>query len=135
MHAKPRFSPIKLKDEFCDHCHKNYIHTHPTTDRVARNRRRETFQLAQKVHGGSPKQTAPAEVELIDTVIKKCKPSLVAEMVTSNRRILKEFIKIMKKVKKNEETEENKIKSVAVYYSAGVMGKRKYRKVYGKIYP
>ena len=65
-----------------------------------------------------------AEAGLIDTVIKKCKPSKVAEKIAGTKTIMAEINKeTKKKMKHYEDSEENKIRSIAVYYSGGVMGK------------
>ena len=101
------------------------------TGRTASQRRRETFDAAIKVHGGSPQQTTPAEIGLIDTVITKCNARLVAEKMVKSKKLMKEVKKgTKKKTKSYEDSEENKIRSVAIYYSRGVMGKRKYRTIY-----
>lgn len=107
-----------------------------SSERMARKRRRETYEAAQKIHGGSTVNgdLEPGEVGLVDTVIKKCRTSLVADKVMKSRRIMQEVTKKIKiKAKRYEKSQKNKIRSVAVYYSGGVMGKRKYRKIYREL--
>lgn len=61
----------------------------PTTthssERVARKRRRETYEAAQKIHGGNTANGEPGEVGLVDTVVKRCRTSLVADEVMKSR--------------------------------------------------
>ena len=86
--------------------------------REARRRRNSTFQAALKLHGESPEETEPVEFGLLDTVVSKCDAGLVAEKIMNSKKIMKEVTsKTKKKLKNYEESEEKKIRSVAVYYS------------------
>lgn len=84
-----------------------------------------------KIHGATKEDTAPAQIGIIDTVIHTCKKELVSERILENKPLSKMINKkLTKKVTEFENSEKNKIRSVAIYYSGGVMGRRKYRKVY-----
>jgi hypothetical protein len=71
---------------------------------------------------------------LLDTIESKCEEDELFNAIGVGRcKKLKEkvFPKVYKKdVKSYESTTENMLRSVAVYYSNGVMGKVKYKSVY-----
>ena len=84
----------------------------PTTDsiseRIGRKRIRETYEAAQKIHGGSKENREPGETGLVDTVIKRCRTSFVAEEVIKLRKIMKAVSKkFKKKTKSYERSEDN----------------------------
>lgn len=97
----------------------------------ARKRRAELFEAACQIHGGrhGTNCRTPGEVGLYETTVKKC----------SNDRLVKDFTKIQKIKKKvppkvykenltkYKASDENNLRSIAVYYSGRVMGKPKYR--------
>lgn len=72
-----------------------------TSERVARKRRRETYEAAQQIHGGSDVDGGPGEAGLVDTVMKKCGSCLVAEEVMKSKRIMHEVKKKRKIEVKN----------------------------------
>ena len=73
----------------------------------------------------------PAFDGLFDTLNKKCKVADLGNYVLSNHKLTSYIIE--QKQKKDrlafEASEENVLRSIATYYTAGVMGKRKYQAV------
>lgn len=72
---------------------------------------------------------------LCDTTVKKCPENILLEVFSRSDKIAK---RVIPKVYKNalgefEKSESNFIRSVAVYYSGGIMGKKKYRAAYRDI--
>ena len=69
---------------------------------------------------------------MCDTAINKCAENVLVEVLSNNSKIAKKVIpKISSKgVNDYEKCNENIIRSIAIYYSGGIMGKRKYRNVY-----
>ena len=98
---------------------------------VAR-RRTETFDAASEIHGATPENPLPASAGLLDTVEKKCPQEVLIKFVSTSKKFKnKVFSVIFKTASENfERSEANKPRSIAVYYSKGVMGKRKYRSIY-----
>lgn len=99
----------------------------PTT---SRKRRRETLTAAKEIHGG----TEGAHFGLLDTVDKVVKAGEavnIMEKAKCDNLKQKVFPLIYKKsVVVFEKSDDNMIRSVSVYYSNGVMGKKKYRSTY-----
>ena len=97
-------------------------------DTVGRKRRRETFEAASRIHGGTKRA---ATVGLVDTILNRCSSKLLTEMLISSKKAKQIAPKLYKSdLKKYESSNENMCRSVQVYYNGGVMGKRKYRKLY-----
>jgi len=95
---------------------------------VGRKRRRETFEAAEEIHGGTKRA---ASIGLIDTVLNRCSDRILTDVMCSSKRSKKVAAKVYKTDLKNyESSNENMCRSVSVYYSGGIMGKRKYRKLY-----
>ena len=90
---------------------------------TSRKRRNNTLKAAEEIHGGSKRS---ASVGLIDTVLRRCSQKLVTEMFMESEISKKNESEL----KTYESSNENMCRSVAVYYSGGVTGKRKYRKLY-----
>ena len=99
---------------------------------VARQRRKETFQVAQEIHGGSAETSKPGAVGLLDTALVKCSPAILVEGLSVSKKFKKSVMPtIFKKALTDYEgSDENMVRSVSVYYSGGVCGKQKYRKIY-----
>lgn len=98
---------------------------------IARKRRKETFDLAQKIHGGGPDSEIPGSIGIIDTALNKCTSNVLVDVLAASKRFHSVLPKIYKKkLKEYESSHENMIRSVSVYYSGGVVGKKKYRKIY-----
>lgn len=84
-----------------------------------------------KIHGGTKSNKRPAMDGLYYTIAKKFKTSVLGDYVLSNRKATNY---IMKKCKQKELavfecSRDNVLRSIATYYTSGVMGKRKYQTV------
>lgn len=99
---------------------------------VARQRRKETFEAAQAIHGGSEVSHVPGNVGLIDTSLVKCSNSLLVDVMSSSNKFKKSIMPIIYKnnLCEYEASYENMERTISVYYSGGVAGKRKYRRIY-----
>ena len=98
---------------------------------TASDRRERTFKAALKIHGGSTLRQKPAMDGLFDTMNKKFTVRYFKEYFGENHTIKKHVLPDVYKreLKEFEGSATNVIRSIAVYYSAGVLGKRKYQAV------
>ena len=82
--------------------------------------------------GLTQKMLYQQEVGLLETIEKRCPKKILVEFMSKSKKFSNiVFPKIYRAAtKKFEESEENMLRSVAVFYSKGVMGKKKYRSVY-----
>ena len=97
---------------------------------ASRQRRADTFQAACEIHGAK-KDVAPAVIGLVDTIAKKGPESNLIDSLGKSKKLKRVFSKVHKKeLVQYEGSGDNMVRSVAVYYSSGVMGKKKYRSVY-----
>lgn len=98
----------------------------------ARMRRKETFMVAQEIHGGSRESSVPGAVGLVDTALNKCSSNVLVNVMSANKKFTKHVMPSIYKIdlKAYESSEENMIRSVSVYYCGGIAGKKKYRKIY-----
>lgn len=89
------------------------------------------FEAACQINGGSNEKNGqvPGEVGLCRTTVKKCSDKILVEVFSKSDKVTHRIIpKIYKKsLKVYENSDENMLRSIAVYYSGVVMGKRKYR--------
>lgn len=99
---------------------------------LARQRRKQTFEAARKMHGGKEELSVPAAVGLIDTALVKCPKDVLVDVMSSSKRFTSSVMPSVhkKSLKSYESSDENMIRSIAVYYSGGIAGKQKYRKIY-----
>ena len=101
---------------------------------VSRKSRCELFEAACQINGGQIKNNSrePAEVGLCETTAKKCTEKTMIKVFSKSKKITEKVIpKLYKKeLSAFEKSDTNMLRSVAVYYSGGVMGKRKYRATY-----
>jgi transcription initiation factor IIE alpha subunit len=106
---------------------------HPTCDkhgnveiskRTVTKRRSETFEMVKKIHVCTSETILPALFGLVDTLsVKFKKTDLVSEMSIKDKLCTKVFpIIYNEKVAKFEECEDNIVRSIATYYTKGVMG-------------
>ncbi|CAB4008553.1 Hypothetical predicted protein [Paramuricea clavata] len=94
-------------------------------------RRTETFDAASEIHVASPENPLPTLVGLLDTVEKKCSQEVLVKFMSTSKKFKNVFSVIFKTASDNfEQSEANKLRSIGVYYSKGVMDKRKYRSTY-----
>lgn len=84
-----------------------------------------------EIHGGTTDSSAPAEVGLIDTALKKSSQKTLREAFSNSSKVKRVVAKLhAREVVKYERSEDNMIRSISVYYSGGIVGKKKYRKIY-----
>lgn len=99
--------------------------------RTAAKRRHETMKTVSTIHGGSENNLTPAFDGMFDTLSKRCKVDEMKDYVLSQKILTKKVVSTAFKenVKSFESSPENAKRSIAVFYSSGVMGKRKYKSV------
>lgn len=99
--------------------------------RTAVKRRHETFNAALVIHGGTEKNTRPAIEGMFDTLCKRSKLDDITKLVSSNEKLQSRVASdhCSRKIRSFETSNENVLRSIACYYSGGVMGKRKYKSV------
>lgn len=99
--------------------------------RTAAKRRHETLTHASAIHSGSKNNPDSAFDGMFDTLAERCKVDKMKDYVLG-QKTLKEKVAsatFKKNVKAFESSAENAKRSIAVFYSSGVMGKRKYKSV------
>lgn len=100
-------------------------------------RSEETMKAVTEIHGGSLDTYKPATVGLLETLDSKCKDVDISEYTSkagSCKKMKKLFAKLYsKELKDYEHGSENMMRSIALYYSNGIMGKKKYRSVYTSV--
>ena len=91
----------------------------------------ETFDAALRIHGGTDSNTVPAAAGLVQTLVVKFPQNSLVHTISRRRKLCeKVFPQIYnKKVQEFENSKSNQLRSISVYLSKGVMGKRKYRSV------
>lgn len=101
------------------------------TPRTAVKRRHETFNAAMAIHGGTEKNACPAIEGMFDTLCKRSKLEHMTKLVSSNEKLQARVASdhCSRKIRSFETSNENVLRSIACYYSGGVMGKRKYKSV------
>ena len=99
--------------------------------RTASKRRQETMKTASTIHGGSENNLTPVFDGMFDTLAKRCKVDKMKDYVLSQKILTKKVVSaaFKKNSKAFESSPENVKRSIAVFYSSGVMGKRKYKSV------
>ncbi|CAB4023672.1 Hypothetical predicted protein, partial [Paramuricea clavata] len=97
----------------------------------ATKRRQETMTAVSAIHGASKKNLKPAYDGMFDTLQKRCKMKDLTNYVLGNENLTKTVVSehYKKELKDFEKSKENAEKSIATFYSSGVMGKRKYQSV------
>ncbi|XP_048580094.1 uncharacterized protein LOC116606566 isoform X1 [Nematostella vectensis] len=101
------------------------------TPRESRRRRVNTIEAAAKIHGATKSNIKPALDGLFDTLQGKCKTSELGDYVLKDEELAGYIVKQIQKKEKHtfHNSARNILRSIAAYYSAGVMGKRKYQAV------
>ena len=95
-------------------------------------RRDETMAACNSIHGGSNENIDPTIDGLLDTITAKCKSDkLACKILTSKPSVVNSLSKLCEKKFKTQyfKSRENQLRSLNVYYSNNVMGKRKYLSV------
>ena len=107
--------------------------SNPTTSdlnlKAKQVRRNETLNACSIIHGSSSNNTEPALVGMLDTMTSKFKTKeLSSKIMTSKPSLVKEIksVTLNDWCKDFSFSKENKLRSLNVYYSHNVMGKRKY---------
>ena len=97
-----------------------------------RKRRQETMQAACVIHGGSDSNTTPATIGMVETMETRSKEEDIVEAVRKTTKLKRKVLpKLYKEdLEKFESSNDNMLRSIACYYSNGVMGRAKYRSVY-----
>ncbi len=94
-------------------------------------RRKQTMKAACMIHGGSVENTAPATIGMIETLERNKEEDVVKAMGRSKKMKRKVIPKLYKEdLVKFESLDDNMFRSIAMYYSNGIMGRDKYRSVY-----
>ena len=92
-------------------------------------RRKETFQECSVIHGGSDDNIEPTVYGMLDTLTAKCKADYLSSKILLSKTSIRRAIenRCSRKYRtKYYESAENVLRSLNVYYSHHVMGKRKY---------
>ena len=91
----------------------------------------ETFTAALEINGATKENTQPAVVGIVEALSTKFSKDAVVSAVSNKKKLAKHITSSVHKdgCAEYETSQENMLRSVAVYYSMGVMGKRKYIKV------
>ena len=97
-----------------------------------RQRRNDTIAALSATHGGSEGNLKPVTIGMLETMEKKCKEE---DLVNGLKKCVKLKKKVFPRVYKQElrsfeKANLNMLRSIAVYYSKGVIGKEKYKSVY-----
>ena len=90
---------------------------------------KETFDACSVIHGGSPRRPDPVIEGMIDTLNSKFRTKQVSSVIlNSNSKFLNSLKSEvgMNSLKYFNKSEENKLRSLNIYYYHDVLGKRKY---------
>ena len=97
-----------------------------------RRRANETMDACVAIHGSSKSNIIPAVDGMIFTLTSKCKASMLATRILTSKKSLVNEVKNQCIKQFNSSTyhsETNTIRSVNVYYSQDVLGKKKYSSI------
>ena len=91
----------------------------------------ETYNAAKDIHGGTEGNDKAVAVGLVETLDTKFSKNLVCSLVSEKPKLAKQVASTFHnaKCKIYENSDDNILRNVSVYYSMGVMGKRKNMKV------
>ena len=95
-------------------------------------RRNETYQVCQAIHGGTADITKPTLIGMVETLTSKFKSEELSKELLSNKKSIKRSLQaatLKDWTSSYTDSNENKLRSMNVYYSHNVMGKRKYMNV------
>merc|ERR1712003_47845 len=91
-------------------------------------RRKETWEVCHAIHGGSDANNNPTVIGMFDALVVKQKVdesvNMAMQVPSLRKRLTKELVYNERKL--FYKSKENKLRSLNVYYSHNVMGKRKY---------
>ena len=96
-----------------------------------RRRRNETVAAVSAIHGGG-NSLNPGMIGMLQTLEKKCKEEGIVDGLKSCKKLKEKVMpRLYKKdLKRFESSSDNMLRSIAMYYSKGVMGKDKYKRMY-----
>ena len=105
----------------------------PTTEDLPKKakviRRNETLKACSVVHGATKSNITPAIDGMLETLTSKCSAKLLSTKILNSKTSMVGLIKkttLKSWAKEYFKSQENLLRSVNVYYSHHVMGKRKY---------
>ena len=105
----------------------------PTTEKLSvrskRRRVQETLSVCNSIHGSTKESIEPAVTGMLQTLTSKCKSQWLANKVLSTKNSLTTALKKQCNMQAQTEyynSKENLHRSINVYYSQDVLGKRKY---------
>lgn len=103
----------------------------PSAKRSCQRRKKETLDACIEIHGGTKNNKAPVLDGLWLTLVKEAAPSQLANYLSKSKKALNKVVpKVVKEgVAKFEGSFENKLRSVRVLYSNGLLSKEKYKSV------
>ena len=93
-------------------------------------RQNETYEVCKTIHGGTETNTKPTVDGILDTLTSKVKADELSEKVLNSKpALVKKLSKtcVNKWSKDYYISKENTLRSLNIYYSKNVMGKRKYQ--------
>ena len=99
---------------------------------TTRKRRKETYLATQEKYGGSQNSPAAGAIGLVGTTVSKCSPNVLVDVLSSKKKFNENVFPTIyeRHLSTYESSEENMIRSISIYYSGGMAGEQKYRKVY-----
>ena len=101
-------------------------------ERTKKNRWSETFRICSQIHGGIAEDQGPTVDGMLETLGAKCKSKILAMKIMKMKGCVVGELKGMF-LKENcitfYKSEENKLRSLSVYYCSHVLGKNKYKSV------
>ena len=101
-------------------------------ERTLAKRHAETFEVSLKIHGGKTKDSKPAAAGLVNVLETKFSRKTLSSLISRKRKLCTQVFPDIynKELDAFEGSQENMLRSIATYFSKGVMGKRKYRATY-----
>ena len=99
--------------------------------KTAAKRRHETLTHASAIHGRYKNNPDPAFDGMFEALAKRCKVDKMKDYVLGQKTLKEKVVSatFKKNVKAFESSAQNAKRSIAVFYSSRVMGKRKYKSV------
>ena len=93
--------------------------------RTLAKRRAETFELSLKIHEGTTRDSKPAAAGLVDALDTKFSKATLQSLISRKRKLCTQVFSEIYNAQLNgfEVSEENMLRSVATYFSKGVIGK------------
>ena len=100
-------------------------------ERTAAKQREETLSACARVHGATKSNLQPAFDGMFDTLQKRCKLETLENYVVTNKSLTKAVVSdsCKKDLDGFINSADNIKRSISTFYSAGVLGKRKYQSV------